>query len=493
MKCKIITPTTAILILGGALLALASLPVTASPAGKLGTGVAGVLNATGAITSPTRSPTATQSVTPTQAVTPTASVTATATVTVTATPTATATATETPTPTLTPSATSTFTPSPTPTVTPCPELTPPPTDFRVDVQVGGNLLRGRTLPNGQVSATLTEPGAGVRATAQDRADNKGGWELQFVAADGWTPVGIRPGWRVQVNAPNGSADIRPVKLKLTIDPLQRRVYGEGPPNTRLRIVNSFSTGEQIVFTDARGEFNTRWRAHHSPQGDAWGEVFFAVAANQNVYARDRFISLIVELGSPDVVVTGPPMSHLSASVEAPGRVTLATAAGAANGWGERVFSMRHQATGQPLPVAPGMLVIGTCDRPYLTREVDVPEMTGRIAPGGGSIVGRAAMPLRPIKARLFWPPDPGDPCAIAYVDRPAAVGKTGSFVIPLEPPVLGPLPRPLDDVDQIVLSLTMPNLEEVRLKISTEYGPLVASVYLPSTLQRPRTDRWPGP
>lgn len=405
----------------------------------------------------------------------------------TATPTATVTATVTASPTYTPTATATETASPIPSRTPCPTFTPRPTDFRTDVQVHGNLVRGQTLPRGPVNATLSKPGGALVATGHTTSNETGYFVLPFENEQG-QPIEIEADWRVVVTAPNGSLELQPPHLKLVVDPYAMRVRGEGPRNTKLIIQSSYYGGKQEVTTNAQGKFDEPWMSDRVAGGGDWADLYLPLEGGHRVYTRDRIVSLVVELGSNIVLVTAPPSSWVSASVEksGPGRHLLATAATYANGWGEARLGMRHQATGRELPIEPGHRVIGTSK---LVEENEhtidrVPELDGRVAGGGGGVVGQTR-PLAIVQARVYWAPDPLDPCTPTYAVRYAKADQYGRFAISFTSPVDGDLPRPLEEAERLVLVHRSVMGDEIRREISTEYGPVVASVYVPLVRKDP--------
>ncbi len=454
----------ALSLLLAATLALAAIPVLASP-DALGSGATDLQLSQHSIAAlqPTASPTATSPVSPTASLTVTATVS----------------------PTLTTAATPSYTPTATATVapsqTPCPTWTPRPYDFQADVQVHGNLIRGRTIPNGQVSAALHDPSGALAAQAEATAEANGDYVLAFVDGTG-DPIETMPDWRVQVTGPNGSADISPPHLSLIIELSGGRLQGEGPPNTDLWVISSYSGGVRSVRTDSSGRFSEIWLPEREGVVGPWGEVFLDLPGGHHVFARDRILSLSVEIDSKYVKVTGPAMSHLSVSVErgGPGRFLLGTAAGAASGWGERIFGIRHQATREDLPIVPGMRVIATSKKvPEVEHVFDpVPELTGKVAPGGKAVVGWTE-PNIPVRARLYWPPDPLDPCQVTYAERMGFSKLSGAFSVALESGTVGLLPRPLEDVDRLVIAYRSPFGDEVWSEISTEYGEISHWLYLP--------------
>jgi hypothetical protein len=374
-----------------------------------------------------------------------------------------------------------------PARTPCPTWTPEPYDFKVDVQVHGNLLRGRTLPDGEVGAVLSDAGGSVKASAQGRAEPSGVYVLEFEDSDG-KPIEIEPGWTVLASGPNGEATISPPHLSLFIELTGGKLIGEGPPNADLRVISSYTGGVRHVRTDAEGKFNEVWLPEREGPAGPWGEVFYDLPGGHSVFARDRILSLTVEINSPYIKVTGPPMSHLSASVEksGPGRFLLGTVAGPASGWGESIFGMVNQATKEDLPIVPGLRVLATSELvPEVEHRIDpVPELSGKVAPGGGSVVGWTR-PRAVVRARLYWPPDPLDPCNPTYVERMAVASESGGFAIPLESRATGPLPRPLEDAERLILAHRTVWGDEVVRPISTDYGELVSWLYLPNLRRDP--------
>ena len=465
MNLRAVRTTAAMVALAGALVALPAL------AGRVGPRPA----------RPDGQQTATVTSTLTATVTATASVTTTATVSATV---PTPTSTDTPAPTATPTRTPFPSATPLPTATPCPLRTPPPTDLRVEVQVGGNLVRGRTLPDSAVSATVSDAGGRAVSAASGRSDPTGAFALELMSADGTQPIGIQPGWRVHVSAPNGSADVTAVALRLFIDTNLKRVLGDGPADAELRLRLSFGFDRvELIHTDASGKFVWSWIVAREPEGGAWAELYHDAAPGRTVFARDRIASVLVQLDSPLLTVTAPPMSHVSASVEGPNRFLLATVAGTANGWGQAVFHMTRQSSGQPLPLAPGLTVIATSSSEEVTHRVNVEELTGFITPGGRDISGTAP-PSQIVTARLAWPEDALAWCAPTFEQRQGVSNQAGAYTIPLRASRgTRPLPRPLDELARIILSYETRYRDEVQREIPVTYVPVARMLFLPRTLR----------
>jgi hypothetical protein len=396
-----------------------------------------------------------------------------------------------------PTATRTALPGPTATftATPCgPSPTPAPR-FAVEVQVGGNVARGRTTPGGAVSAALHDPSGALVATRQGAADPDGGWALELVTAQGGVtvPVAIRPDWLVRVSAPNGAAEVRPMGLSVLMDPPHRQITGQGPPNRALALRTSFTGGEIPVQTDAQGRFASPWPFSRELAGGEWAEVVARVDATTAVFARDRIAALVVELDSPVIRMVAPPLAHVAFSVErwtGPVRDILAAAAATTNGWGEVAFVARNQQAGNALlPLTPGLTVLATSNTAGFSHRVTVEALSGAIVPGGEAISGRGPA-NHAILARLRWPEDPPGWCLPREVERRGYADGAGAFTIPLtRTPYSDPLPRPVEELAAVVLFYRTPALDEVHRPIPPSFGQLADTLYLPAAQRQHPTRR----
>lgn len=387
-----------------------------------------------------------------------------------------------------PTGTSTPLPGPTPTFTPtpCGPSPTPATDFQVEVQVDGNVVRGHTTPGGQVSASLANPTGAIVATRQGRADADGAWavELVTVQANITSPVAIRPDWLVRVSAPNGSAEVRPISMTVTMDPPRRQIVGRGPPSQALALRTSFTSVVIPVQTDAQGRFVSPWPFARQPAAGEWAEIIYCSEPNQVVFARDRIASLIVELDSPVIQVSAPPLAHVAVSVEkwtGPTRDILAAASATTNGWGDAAFFARNQKAGNaPLPIAPGLTVLATSNAAGFSHRITVEGLSGAILPGGEGIGGQGP-PNTSIYARLRWREDPRQWCVPIEAERRGVSDGAGVYTIPLKKsPVSDALPRPAGELAQVMLFYQTPALDEVRRPIPPTFGALADTIYLPA-------------
>jgi hypothetical protein len=144
--------------------------------------------------------------------------------------------------------------------------------------------------------------------------------------------------------------------------------------------------------------------------------------------------------------------------------------------------MRHQLTKKPLPLQPGHVVLGTSAAPGASAQISpVPVLTGLVLVEGRGVVGRADPIPRHIAAHLYWPPDPADACAPTHQRRFGGFRTSGSYVVRFEDRIAGPLPRPLDEAERLVVVYTTVHDDEIHLEVPIEYGAVESSAYLPVT------------
>jgi hypothetical protein len=389
----------------------------------------------------------------------------------------------TPTPSRTPLPTVTLTPTP----TPCGPQPTPDTSLYVEAQVDGNIVRGMALPGGQVTIELKDAGGAVKADMQVTAGADGTWVATFQEdpkAPIPKPLAIRPGWQVSVNAPNGSATLRIAALKVLVDPDNRTISGTAPPGAVLRLRASFHTQEISITADGQGRYSTPWLG----QGDldeagAWAEILFPTAAGRWVFARDRIASVVIQLGSPVIRITAPPLAHISASVEHEVngiRRVLGTVTGEISGLGEVEVSLKDQSDGHAIAIAPGQTVIATSSSFQYTHRLRVPNLAAFLTPGGNFITGYGPAG-KVVKARFEWKDLPGKWCEVKQYVRQGLCDAGGVFTIPLHRTLYYPadIPRPVADLARVTLYYQTAENDEVRVPVNLSAGPIVSRAWTP--------------
>ena len=108
--------------------------------------------------------------------------------------------------------------------------------------------------------------------------------------------------------------------------------------------------------------------------------------------------------------------------------------------------------------------------------------------GGRSIVGHA--PAGRVAARMYWPPVPDDPCAVVFHERPGAANAQGIYSISLDDTrAVGPVPRPLEDLEKLMLVSKTLRKDEVWLELPKTIPIIEDTVYVPVNLKYYTPDR----